>query len=704
MQGMQGEVNKEKSDIEKLKELFPENYTALLIAPPGSGEKEYCYDLVKYYLEKGEKVVYITTEQSPEEIKEKLSQVGVNIDEYEAKSFVFIDAYSYSTGKRYDKGFTIDNPANLNLITINLTNAAQIIGKPLRIIFDSLSTLFLHADENEIRKFFGVLTSRVKSEFGFLLCTLHGEMHSRQSVIALRAMVDAVIEIEVEEKPELKRKIRIFSARGLKLSNKWHVFDVSDYAFKVLGEYVAKEKAEEVKEASAATVAYEAEKPKTERILIIAFAAILILGISFFAINKVFLPKSGAEKTGKESTSAGEKIEKMIYEINKGENAYIKVKNIVDTKTGEKGWLYIENPYYIIKLNLDKPYYLLYDKINKKDILIFNDKIEQKHEMLTGSTIGYADLDGENLVSFSSVAIDDDTGIEYSVVSANKEQGYIAILTKGWDFKPAQVAKAGYDVEAQELFFVFADKPYFIDAVKLYNLQNLGYASKIKFRNPTEIVKDWVLLGDYDHAVIKGGDKEHLNKQLWEPFYEVQSIRAVRKPWHAGSACFSKMFPEHVLIGSKIDGGIIFSLPKGKFRFDDSKGMKGTQIAGEFILIGEQPEKFTAFAVDAVNRNTFFYDARDYLEVPGYKESLAEICSRYGLTCTNVIDARDWDIKMFAYTITLVSDWYDAGSNNAKQEIWELADNALKDFYKYESIIYNELEKSKPLIASFTGR
>lgn len=706
----------EKADIEKLKELFPSNYTALLIAPPGSGEKEFCYDLVKYYLENGEKVAYITTEESPEEIKAKLKSIGLNIDEHEGKSFVFIDAYSYSTGKKYDKGFNIDNPANLNLITINLTNAAQIIGKPLRIIFDSLSTLFLHCDENEIRKFFSVLTSRVKSEFGFLLCTLHGEMHNKQSVIALRAMVDAVMEIEIEEKPELKRKIRLFSARGIKLSHGWFVFDIPDYRFEVIGEYKTEaelprkeaELAAEIEKQAGYKIIEKPEKIKRERAIIIGIALIFIIGIFFFAFNKTILSKPKAEITGNRAgaglSNESKKVEKEIYSLEKSKDAYVKIKNIIDEKAPEKGWLYIENPYYIIKLNLQHPYYLLYDKINKKDILIFNDKIEQKHEMLTGSTIGYADLDGENLVSFSSVAIDDDTGIEYSIVAANESEGYVAILTKGWDFKPAQMAKAGYDVESQELLFVFADKPYFIDAVKLYNLQSLGYASKIKFRNPTEIVKDWVLTGSYDHAVIKGGDKEHLNKQLWEPFYEVQSIRTVRKPWHAGSASFSLMFPDHVLIGSKIDGGIVFSLPTGKFRFDESKGMKGAQIAGEFILIGEQPEKFTAFAVDAVNMKTFFYDVVDYNTVSGYKESLAEICSRYGLTCDGIIDARDWDTKTFAFAITLVGEWYDAGKNNAKPEIWELADNALKDFYNNENIIFNELEKSEPIVASFKGR
>jgi len=683
-------------EIEKLKELFPKNYTALIVAPPGTGEKEYCFDLVKHYLETGEKVIYITTEQSPLEIKEKLKEMGLDIDKYEAKDFVFIDMYSYSTGTRYEKGFSIDNPANLNLITINLTNATQTIGKPARIIFDSVSTLFLHAQPSEIKKFFGVITSRVKTDFGFMLCTLHGEMHDEQSVIALRAMVDAVIEIELKEGPPLKRRLRVHHARGIKIAPLWYIFEI-EKGLKFVGE----EKPETGQEPAGAAV--HAEKKGTPKLAVFGGALVLLAVIGFLFLNlQKEKSKTAGENLGRE-VGKGESI-KDIYSIKSGENKYVEVKNVINEQAPKKGWLYLETPYYLIRINLDRSYYTLFDKINNKELLIYNEELKQKHEILSGSTLGYADLDGENLVSFSSMALDDATGLEYSIIGASNETGYLMLLTKGWDFKAGQIAKDGYDVEGEEIFVVFADKPYFIDAVELSNLQKLGYAREIKFRSPTEIVKDWVLKGDYDSAVIKGGDKEHLNKEVWEPYYNVQYVREVRKPWHAGSADFSLMFPDHVLIGNKVGGGIIFSLPKGKFRFDPAQGMKGTQVAAEFILVGDSPEPFTDFAVDPVNRNVFFYDAIDYSTVAGYKESLAEICKKYGLTCANVIDARDWETKRFAYVITLVKDWYDASKNNAKDETWKLGDSALEDFKNYEDAIYKEFEKSKPLIASLIGR
>lgn len=682
-------------EIEKLKELFPKNYTALMVAPPGTGEREYCFDLVKHYLEHGEKVVYITTEQSPVEIKEKLKEMGLDIDKYEAKDFVFIDMYSYSTGTKYDKGFSIDNPANLNLITINLTNAAQIIGKPARIIFDSVSTLFLHAQPSEIKKFFGILTSRVKTDFGFMLCTLHTEMHDEQSVIALRAMVDAVIEIELKEGPPLKRRLRVHHARGIKISPAWYVFEIEKGL-----RFVGEEKPEAVQAAAGAAV--RVEKKGVPKLAVFGGALVLLVVIGFLFLN-LQKEKSKAEENLGMEIAKGESV-KDIYSIKSGEDKYVEVKSVINGQAPKKGWIYLSTPYYIIKINLDRSYYTLFDKINKRELLIYNEELKQKHEILSGSTLGYADLDGENLVSFSSMALDDTTGLEYSIISASNESGYLMLLTRGWDFKAAQLAKDGYDVEGEEIFVVFADKPYFIDAVELSNLQKLGYAREVKFRSPTEIVKDWVLTGEYDSAVIKGGDKEHLNKEIWEQFYNVQYVRDVRKPWHAGSADFSLMFPDHVLIGSKVDGGIIFSLPKGKFRFDDKLGMYGAQVAAEFILVGDSPEKFTDFAVDPVNRNVFFYDVIDYATIAGYKESLAAICKKYGLTCENVIDAREWETKRFAYAITLVKDWYDAGKNNAKDEAWKLADGALEDFKNYEDRIYQEFEKSKPLIASLIGR
>ncbi|MFQ5816290.1 MAG: RAD55 family ATPase, partial [Candidatus Hydrothermarchaeaceae archaeon] len=214
---------------------FPSNYTALLVGPPGVGKYEYCLDLVRHYLEKGESVVYITTERSPQEIKEKLKDAGLDIDAYEASKFLFIDVYSYSTGAKYDKGLHIDNPANLNLINVHLANAEGMLGKPMRILFDSLSTLFLHAPVGEIKKFVGVLSSRAKSEYGFVLYTLQEGQHDEQTTMALRAMVNAVLEMTFEEGPPLKRKFRVHHAKGMKTTPTWYIFDI-EKGFKIIGE------------------------------------------------------------------------------------------------------------------------------------------------------------------------------------------------------------------------------------------------------------------------------------------------------------------------------------------------------------------------------------------------------------------------------------------------------------------------------------
>ncbi len=110
-------------------------------------------------------------------------------------------------------------------------------------------------------------------------------------------------------------------------------------------------------------------------------------------------------------------------------------------------------------------------------------------------------------------------------------------------------------------------------------------------KDPDEIVQSWILIDEYGYTSMKGGDNANADWGL-PIWYNITPIsRTERKPWHIGSAAFSKMFPEHILLGDKFGGGIIFSLPEGKFRFDDSLGVYGDQIPGEFIINVEKPKK-----------------------------------------------------------------------------------------------------------------
>jgi hypothetical protein len=380
-------------------------------------------------------------------------------------------------------------------------------------------------------------------------------------------------------------------------------------------------------------------------------------------------------------------------------DGYVTIWEPVTTcRAPDKGWLVLENPYYRLKINLDHSYYLMYDKLRERDILVYNDTVKNKLDMLTGCDLGFGDHDGDNPIQYASTALYDPDGISYEILYEDSERGFVLIDTLGWDTTQTEAAK-GYDVEAEVAFGLFADQPYFINAVELSNLQRMGCAYQVPYKDPDEIVQSWVLVDEYRTTCMKGGDNTH--GDLWGPplLYNVTSIsRTERKPWHVGSAAFSKMFPEHILLGDKMAGGVIFSIPEGVFRFDEGLGVYGDQIVGEFIINVDEPQKAIAFTVNPVNELLFFYDLREFTTVDGYPALMEETCNRYGLVYPNgTLDAHNWRTKRYAYVITLVDGWYDAAAQEVTGEAWALADQGIADFSYYQARIGAELERTRPL-------
>ncbi len=214
-----------------MKELFQDYYTVLVHGPPGVGKFEYCLDLVNYYLEKGGRVVYLTTERSPLEIMRRASSINRDMAKYEGESLVFVDCFSWSFGTRYEKGFSIDNPANLNEINITMEKAITKMGKPVKIIFDSLSPLFLHNPASSVTKAFQVLASRAKTDYGFLLATLQEGVHDPQVVNTLIYLVDGYLQMKFEEEDSLRRKLRVHHLKGVESDPGWRTFEITTKGF-----------------------------------------------------------------------------------------------------------------------------------------------------------------------------------------------------------------------------------------------------------------------------------------------------------------------------------------------------------------------------------------------------------------------------------------------------------------------------------------
>lgn len=679
------EIARERTTAVTEKIIFPKEYSVMVTSPPGIGKKEFLIKCAIDHMEAGDKVAFITTERAPEEVKKIFRKYGFDIDSREGKDFIFIDIFSYSVKKKYEKGLSIDNPANLNAITVNLDKARQRIGSPLVVFFDSLSTLFIHAREQEIIKFFGSFISRLKLNGETLVVTLQEGMHEKKTVTALEHIVDTLIKVERVAEDKRLRRLRVEFG---------HIPEIPD---------------EFLLNITTGEIAIKPERKRFEIKIpspaIAAAVVVLFMLVGVFAF-KLFVSKSSpgaaqlqaVQREVEHQQRAVEQV-KEILEI-KPRKGYIRVLNIKNEKAKEKGFLVIDTQDYNISINLDRSYFTIYDKVNNQELTVYNDTVENPTDMVTGVDIGYADLDGANKIPFSTTGLHDEDGLTYSIVTTNEEEGFLVIDTQGWDVSPTKMDK-GYDVEGEVLFVVFAHEPYFFIATEFANLQRLGYLRQISYRNPDEITQTFVITGKYDSLAIKGGDPEHLNKRLWEPFYKVQTLSPVKKPFHAGSASISLMFPDHILLGSKTDGCVIFSLPQGRFRFDRSLGVYGDQIVLEFVLQVDKPEKAVAFSIDAVNRDAFLYDIRESAVTPGYMESMQEICQRYELgNCTKILDYTNWSYKRYAVVVTLAENWYDPMSNEVKDYIWTEADEAVQKFYEFEDLIYNQLVSTQPLIAS----
>ncbi|MEE8402838.1 MAG: hypothetical protein V3R93_03710, partial [Candidatus Hydrothermarchaeaceae archaeon] len=528
------------------------------------------------------------------------------------------------------------------------------------------------------------------------------EMHNEQTVIALKHMVEGVLEMRFDEGPPLKNLFRVHHAKGMETKPTWFEVEISEKGFKILGEFTPEKAAAPGAAAPAAVVVEKPAAPSN----VVKFGAIGV--IFLLAVGGFFVLKGGggegpdgpAEEHVEIKDFYTLKMDKTVNVNGEEVPAFIDVKTRIDSRAPEKGWLLMENPFYRIELNLDHPYYRLFDKVADKEVTLFNDRVESQIDMITGSDIGYADHTGENKVQFSTTALHDVDGIpRHTIMYEDKANGFILLDTEGWDFIPRDPA-AGYDVEAEVMLGLFADKPYFIDAMEFNNLQMLGLVIRRAFRDPDEIIRSWVLSPDYSSAVIRGGDSNHLNRVLYDDLYQVQGISEVaRKPYHFGSAALSKMFPDDVLFGNKQGAGIIFTLPEGRPRWDESKGAWGEQVAGEYILYVEKPEKAIAWTIEPVNDLEFLYDIVEFNTVPGYPESLEDIFERYDLEYPRgPISAHNWTTKRTAYVITLIPQgWYNAATNKPTDETWALADQALDDYKKYEDIIFTQLESTKPV-------
>jgi KaiC/GvpD/RAD55 family RecA-like ATPase len=208
--------------------LFPTNYSVLLTGPPGVGKFEYFLELVKQGLEQRKRIVFVTLDIHPSEVRERAKVLNLNLEDFEERTFIFVDCYSAMSSDKMDRNpqkkmYQVSSFSNLEGIGMAIAKASNELKTPVMIFFYTVSTLFLHNSQQAIAKFMQIVTSRVKTSLGFIGYAVHDGVHDQMTMNLLRSLVDGVIEARFNE--DLGREVRIHHMRGLQVGTSWSLVD-----------------------------------------------------------------------------------------------------------------------------------------------------------------------------------------------------------------------------------------------------------------------------------------------------------------------------------------------------------------------------------------------------------------------------------------------------------------------------------------------
>ena len=203
---------------------FPVYYSVLVSGPPGVGKLEYLLGLARDFLAAGERVVFVALDLHPDEVRARAATAGLDLGPLEGSSFAFVDCYSATASERLEpastkKVYAVSSYSNLEGIGMAISRAAHDLKPPVRVLFYTVSTLFLHNSAQAISKFIQIITSRVKTNVGFIGYAMHEGVHEVHTTNLLRSLVDGVVEMRFTE--ALSREMRFHHMRGLRVDPAW---------------------------------------------------------------------------------------------------------------------------------------------------------------------------------------------------------------------------------------------------------------------------------------------------------------------------------------------------------------------------------------------------------------------------------------------------------------------------------------------------
>jgi KaiC/GvpD/RAD55 family RecA-like ATPase len=230
------EVTRELTGIEIIDHIVPSGIPSpvmlLIMGDPGTAKREICLEFVAKRLRQKRRVVYLTLEQSPEEIRASLSEMG-NLGPLvgpfarpeRLHYLVIIDCYSPQIGMASNEELSAD-PNNLSELSIAVSKALENRTQGL-FLLNSLDTLIRKrglASSLELIRTLRAKTRIVKFDS---IVTLNRQAFPTAILAAVQESADGVFEMKIQEEPSgLTRYFRVPKMRGASHHSAWRAYEL----------------------------------------------------------------------------------------------------------------------------------------------------------------------------------------------------------------------------------------------------------------------------------------------------------------------------------------------------------------------------------------------------------------------------------------------------------------------------------------------
>ncbi len=203
--GATEEIKNIQTKIQGLDTIFaggiPKGSAILLIAPPMIEARLFCLEFIYRGLSSGEPGIYVTTDDSPENLKKRCIQSNWILAKHEENNIMkWVDTYSINANKdvKSTQSITrVGGPVALSDMAIAISNIEIAYYKKefdyFRFVFDSLSTLLMYSNQDSIFYFLQSVVPKLKHAGGVGFFTLSSGMHDPKIEMTIRHLMDGAI-------------------------------------------------------------------------------------------------------------------------------------------------------------------------------------------------------------------------------------------------------------------------------------------------------------------------------------------------------------------------------------------------------------------------------------------------------------------------------------------------------------------------------